>query len=549
MKRKPIIVANDAVNDSETTGNLPPGWTSSRLGDLTTRSEYGTSTKCDYSGRSMPVLRIPNIARGEIDTSDLKRAIADMPLGEGDELQPGDMLICRTNGSLSLLGKAAVIRNAFESPHSFASYLLRFRFLERDVLPRWIHLFLSSAGRRFIERRAASSAGQHNISLSTLNSMPLPLAPPNEQRRIVEKIEELFSDLEAGVAALTRARANLKRYRASVLKAAVEGSLTAEWRARQAHSPRGGEGRGEGFEPASQLLDRILTERRRQWEADQLTKFTAAGKQPPKNWQAKYAEPERADLTDVPPIPEGWTICSLDQLTTTITSGSRDWSQYYGDGTGTFIMAQNVRPGKLDLAYRQPVNPPADDRDRARSQVVEGDLLVTIVGANTGDVCRVDGHYPEHYVCQSVALMRPVLSLMSPFVEAYFVSHENGQRQFRRYIYGQGRPHLGFDQLRVTPILLPPLAEQKEIVTEVAEKLSQIEAAEVAIDHSLRRAARLRQSILKQAFEGKLVPQDPTDEPASRLLARICDGRKDHDNPTDGTPSATRRGKFGRNKR
>ena len=102
----------------------------------------------------------------------------------------------------------------------------------------------------------------------------------NEQRRIVAKIEELFSDLDAGVAALERAKAKLKRYRAAVLKAAVEGKLTEEWRAK--HPPK---------ETASQLLERILKERRRKWEEDQLAAYAKAGKKPPANWKDKYKEP------------------------------------------------------------------------------------------------------------------------------------------------------------------------------------------------------------------------------------------------------------------
>src|SRR5262249_52947193 len=125
----------------------------------------------------------------------------------------------------------------------------------------------------------------------------------NEQRRIAEKIEELFSDLDAGVVALERAKANLKRYRASVLKAAVEGSLTAEWRATH---PK--------VEPASKLLERILAERRRKWEADQLAKFAASGKQPPKNWPAKYVEPALVDTSALPDLPDGWCWSTLPQL-------------------------------------------------------------------------------------------------------------------------------------------------------------------------------------------------------------------------------------------
>jgi type I restriction enzyme S subunit len=375
-------------------------------------------------------------------------------------------------------------------------------------LKTYLYFYLTRLTTRL--RRIHQGAAQPNLNTGIVKAIPVPVAPTNEQRRIVAKIEELFSDLDAGVAALKRAKANLKRYRAAVLNAAVEGKIAEEWRAK--HPPT---------EPGSNLLTRILTERRKRWESDQLAKFAAAGKEPPKGWRDKYVEPQLPDLTDVPKIPAGWAIASMDQLTLTITSGSRDWSQYYGEGTGTFIMAQNVRAGQLDLNFRQKVNPPGGDRDRARSQVQQDDLLVTIVGANTGDVCRVDGDYPEHYVCQSVALMRPVLPGMSHFIEAYLVSQENGQRQFRRFIYGQGRPHLGFDQLRVTPVLLPSIDEQAAINSSISEKLSQIDAAELAIDHGLSRATRLRQSILKQAFEGKLVQQDPHDESASVLLQRL----------------------------
>ncbi len=125
----------------------------------------------------------------------------------------------------------------------------------------------------------------------------------NEQRRIDAKIEELFSDLDAGVAALERVRANLKRYRAAVLKAAVEGKLTEEWRAQHPDT-----------EPASVLLDRILTERRRQWEQAQLAKFAHAGKQPPKGWQAKYEEPDPPDARGLPSLPGVWRWMRLDSL-------------------------------------------------------------------------------------------------------------------------------------------------------------------------------------------------------------------------------------------
>lgn len=106
----------------------------------------------------------------------------------------------------------------------------------------------------------------------------------------------------------------------------------------------------------------------------------------------------------------------------------------------------------------------------------------------------------EHYVCQSVALVRPVEGATSKYLEAFLASSENGQKQFESFMYGQGRPHLSFDQLRATVIPLPPLAEQHRIVAEADRRLSLIRVAEAQVTANLARAQRLRQSILQAAF-------------------------------------------------
>ncbi len=132
-----------------------------------------------------------------------------------------------------------------------------------------------------VSERNESSVFHHRYSPTETQSgksesNPGSCSPTAEQSRIVAKIEELFSDLDVGIAALKRAKANLKRYRAAVLKAAVEGKLTEEWRAKN-----------PAKEPASVLLARILKDRRQKWETDQLAKFAAADKEPPKNWRDK----------------------------------------------------------------------------------------------------------------------------------------------------------------------------------------------------------------------------------------------------------------------
>lgn len=347
-----------------------------------------------------------------------------------------------------------------------------------------------------------------------MKRIPLVIAPRLEQTRIVDKLEELLSDLDAGVVELKAAQKKLALYRQSLLKAAVEGALTADWRARRA-------ARDEPLETGADLLARILTERRARWEVRQLAKFKEQGKTPPKGWQTKYPEPVRPDTSRLPELPAGWTWATVGQLLLELTSGSRDWAPYYNRGACVFVMAQNVRPLRPDFSFKQYVDPPPDHRDRARSAVCKDDLLVTIVGANTGQTCRVPDPVESHFVCQSVALLRLVEPAMSEFLNEALNSQGHGQRQFREMTYGAGRPHLSFEQLESVVVPLPSLAEQARIVESVSDALIACEQVDAELMLLAKQATAQRKNLLKAAFSGQLVPQDPNDEPASALLARI----------------------------
>ena len=225
---------------------------------------------------------------------------------------------------------------------------------------------------------------------------------------------------------------------------------------------------------------------------------------------------------------------SVDQLSVHLTSGSRDWKKYYGRGDGVFIMAQNVRPMRFDLSEKFLVDPPPDSADALRSEVKRDDILITIVGANTGDVCRFPTDDHRHYVCQSVALLRLADASLSAFVEMYLSGKGAGRDQLDKFIYGAGRPHLSFEQLRTVSVPMPSREERQEIMLRIEEIFARVKNIETWCQTELTRSAALRQSILKDAFAGKLVPQDPSDEPAAELLARIRASR-------DTAPKNTRR--------
>jgi len=209
--------------------SLPAGWTLASLDQLAWAASYGTSEKCDPAASGSPVLRIPNVAQGTIDLSDLKFATGDLGLVPGEAVAPGDLLIVRTNGSPDLVGRGAIVRQPLERDVYFASYLIRFRLTGNDTLWRWIALvWHSHMVRDQVFAKAASSAGQYNVSMTELASFALPIPPEAEQVLLVNLVE---ARLKVADEMERQARAShdlLSRLERQILDAAFRGDLVPQ---------------------------------------------------------------------------------------------------------------------------------------------------------------------------------------------------------------------------------------------------------------------------------------------------------------------------------
>ncbi|MBA3315276.1 MAG: restriction endonuclease subunit S [Planctomycetaceae bacterium] len=452
-------------------------------------------TPADLSG-----YRLKFVGRGERSLSERGRATSSV-----QELPAGAVLF----SSRAPIGYVAIAENPLTTNQGFKSFVPPV-----GITPDYLYYFLKYA--RPLALELASGTTFPEVSAKRVAQLPLCIPPTNEQRRIVAKIDELFSDLDAGVAALQRAKAKLARYRAAVLKSAVEGRLTAGWRAAHPNT-----------EPASDLLARILTERRRRWEEDQLARYAAANRQPPKGWREKYREPEGPDTENLPALPESWCWATMDQVMSYLRNGLPPKPS--PEPPGFRILRINaVRPMSVDLDEVRFLDWPKQDVEPYL--VNSGDLLFTRYNGSV-DLLGVAGmvrecHEPTLHPDKLIRVQF-VFPQMAAFMEIAANVGASRTHMVSRARTTAGQTGISGTDIRQMPVPLPPLDEQAAIVEAAEQVVSVIERSVAIVEPNLRRASRLRQSILRRAFEGRLVPQDPTDEPAEELLARIKSERKE----------------------
>jgi type I restriction enzyme, S subunit len=475
------------------------------LGDVCTKPQYGWTTSAATSG-SIKLLRTTDITRGKIDWSTVPFCRDAPPDVDKYLLEDGDIVISRA-GSVGVSYRVAAPDRAI-----FASYLIRFRPKE-GLDGEYLAFYLQSPSYWSHIEDSTSGIAVPNVNATKLEAIPIPVPALDVQRAIVASLEEQFSRLDAGIAALKRAQANLKRYRASVLKAACEGRLVpTEYELALDRQPpmvdafeefpvEGPDDVSENgtlnmfrrrereqnalasFETGEQLLARILEERRRSWSG-----------------KGSYKEPVPPEPTNLAPLPLGWTWTQADTLFTFVTSGSRGWAAYYSPSGAKFIRIGNLDHEniRLDLANVQHVDPP-DGVEGARTLVAPNDLLVSIT-ADVGMVAVAPDNLGKAYINQHVALARPVKSLSPKYLAYYLASDYGGWGWWKRNQRGATKAGLGLADIKAVPVPLPPPAEQERIVAEVERSLSVVDQLEQTIAANLARATSLRSSILQTVF-------------------------------------------------
>ena len=474
---------------------LPEGWVWTRMGNVATIVGGGTPSTSDsanFENGEIPWITPADLS-GYADKfiSRGARNITERGLKKSSaRILPRESVLM---SSRAPIGYVAIASVSLATNQGFKSFIL-----PSGIDSNFVY-YLLLRSREEIQALGVGTTFKE-VSATKAATILLPLPPLAEQHRIVAEIEKQFTRLDASVAALKRGQANLKRYRASVLKAACEGKLVPT-EAELARSE------GRDYEPADRLLERILAERRARWESQE-------------NRRGKYKEPVAPDTTDLPELPEGWVWATVGQLSSRIEYGTSTKAKSVPSGIPVLRMG-NIQDGELsfsDLKYLE------DDHPETQKTILShGDLLFN--RTNSAELVGKSAVYKDWHpkACFASYLIRvSFLSDIAPGYVCTFINSRHGRAYIAQVKNQQvGQANVNGTKLAAMPVPLPPLAEQRRIVAEVERRLPVIQRAEAAVEASFTRAERMRQSILKQAFSGKLVPQDPNDEPPSVLLERI----------------------------
>lgn len=384
------------------------------------------------------------------------------------------------------------------------------------------------------------------VNKRNFEKIKINLAPFNEQKRIVAKIEELFSELDNGIAALKTAREKLKLYRQAVLKHAFEGKLTAQWR----------EENKDKLETPEQLLARIQKEREaryqqqlEEWKAA-VEKWEANGKKGKK--PSKPKEQDKVELYHFPSdyylarMPADWVCLKAEHLCDYITKGTTPAKSelFVNSGDIPFIKVYNLtKNGTLDFSIEPTfVSAKTHNEFLARSKVYPNDVLMNIVGPPLGKVSIVPESHSEWNINQAIAIYRSAV-LLPKFLSKFLLFEKTVNYMMAQSKATAGQFNLTLEICRKLPIPVPSFEEQAEIVRKLDAQLSNVDSILQGIEVQLAKSETLRQSILKKAFSGQLVPQDPNDEPASELLARIQAEKAAQQAAAKGKKTAAKRGR------
>ena len=504
----------------EPQANLPNSW---KLTDLCEVAEL--NPRLDKSAHTdnpmvsfVPMPRV-EAGTGAIDVGQT-RSLEEVKKGY-TPFREGDVLFAKITPCMEN-GKMAVVP-PLKNGLGFGSTEFHVLRPYCEISAQYIYFFVSSESfRRDAGHNMTGAVGQRRVPTPYLADQSIPVPPAREQRRIVAKIEELFSELDKGVESLKTARAKLNVYRQAVLKHAFEGKLTAQWR----------EENKDKLETPEQLLAHIEQEREARYQ-QQLQEWKAADTKWQEEQKDDYRPNKPRKLSNLVTIaakknevtPKSWLSLKIDGVCD-IIDGDRGPNypkkdDYLPDGYCLFLNAKNVT--KRGFVFDECQFISEEKHHSLRKGGVEiGDIIFT----SRGTIGNVALHssaldFGAIRINSGMFILRNYSPIM---IGDYFTSLLISPiitKQIKRLNSGTAQPQLPIREFKQFVIPVPPIPEQEVIVRTIEAQMSSIDAIESDLARQLSSADALRQSILKKAFSGQLIPQDPHDEPASILLERI----------------------------
>jgi type I restriction enzyme S subunit len=469
------------------TAQLPRSWALARLGELAKEINPGfpSGRWQRNDGKGALHFRPMNIdIDGKVDLTDAKYVQKE----DYDVLRKGDVLFNNTN-SPKLLGKTTYFKN--DTNWAYSNHMTRIRFFPDSLEPGFIAYYLHYLFRNgFFMTKCVHHVNQASISSSFLaQNVCVPLPALAEQSRIVSRIEELFTRLDAGVEGLRKVKTQLKRYRQAVLKYAFEGKLTEEWR--KTHKNQ--------IEPATKLLERIKQERRK---------------------DPKHKELPPINIADLPETPENWTWTRLGEIGIVASGGTPSTKiPEYFDGDVPWITPADLSDFTGKFIHRGRRNISEKGLNSSSAVLLPEGTILFSSRAPIGYVAIAANSVSTNQGFKNLILYKGI------FNEYIFYYLKASKILAESYGSGTTFREVSAARFSLIPIPLAPLNEQHRIVEEIEQRLSLMNETQKTIAQAMKQSDRLRQSILKIAFEGRLVPQDPSDEPAEKLLDRIKDER------------------------
>lgn len=466
-----------------TESSLPASWKNVRLGDVAKTTSGGTPRRDRpqfYGGN------IPWVKSGELGDStvyETSETITEEAIQSSNAkvFPKGTLCIAlygATVGKLGILGIDAATNQAVCAI-----------FPPDGLDTRYLYRFFESKRRELVEQ--GKGGAQPNISQGIIRDTYIPVPPLPEQRRIVAEIEKQFTRLEAGMSALRRVQANLKRYRAAVLKAACEGRLVPT----EAELHRKQKSKTAKFESGEELLARI-----RKVKADKIRNGEL--RKPRTIDEAFLTEPDQS-------VPEGWALGRVEDFGAPEDNAVVDGpfgsnlklTDYTPEGKYPVITITNIDEGFVLASLRKVTEEKFEEVKR--SAVRAGDILVAKIGSSFGKTGIYPNHMPVGIIPANLLKITPAAEMNWKYL-FYHLRSRTFKQHLDTIVQYTAQPAFNVSKFKLLPVPIPPLAEQARIVAEVERRLSVVEELESVVTANLQRATRLRQSILQKAFAGEL---------------------------------------------